>query len=283
MATRKVTNTVQGYRTQDGAGVSLVRVLGNETVYDFDPFLMLDSFDSTDPRSWQAGFPTHPHRGIETVTFISQGSISHRDNLGNEATVGNGEVQWLTAGSGAFHSEFPSAENRLLGLQMWLNLKAEDKMTDPYYHSIFSSEIKEIPIRGGKLRLLTGNFGSEKGFQSPHLPLDYYDIHLEPNARLTIPTDKDRSCMVFTLQGDAVVGGTHIAPKTAAKLGEGDEVSIEAGDKGCQIMFMSSIATNEPVAWRGPIVMNTMGELRQAIEELNDGTFVKVKTNYSNK
>jgi len=277
---RKVIKKVRGQRTQDGAGVSLVRVLGNDTIYDFDPFLMLDSFDSTNPRDFQAGFPTHPHRGIETVTFMAEGTVSHKDNLGNSETVGNGEAQWLTAGSGAYHSEFLKATKRLLGVQMWLNLPRESKMTDPAYHSIVNDEIKEIPLEGGKLRLITGSYKEHKGFQAPNLPLDYYDIHLEPNAKVTIDTDADRSVMAFTLQGSAVISGTNVEEKTAAKLGEGDSLTIETGNEGAEVLVMSSKALNEPVAWYGPIVMNSMDEIKQTINELNDGTFIKATTAY---
>lgn len=278
--TRKVIKKVRGQRTQDGAGVSLVRVLGNNTMYDFDPILMLDSFDSTDPKDFEAGFPTHPHRGIETVTFMAEGSVSHKDNLGNSETVGDGEAQWLTAGSGAFHSEFMNASSRLLGLQMWLNLPKKAKMTAPTYHSITNDEIKEITIDGGKLRLITGNYKEHKGFQSPNLPLDYYDIILEPNSKFTIDTDSSRSVMVFTLQGDAVVCGTSVEEKTAAKLSEGDSVTIETGNKHAEVMLMSSVALNEPISWYGPIVMNTMDEIKSTINELNNGTFIKAKTSY---
>ncbi len=280
---RKVIKTVQGFPAVDGDGVQLVRVLGNKTVYDFDPFLMLDSFDTTDPEAWKHGFPRHPHRGIETVTFMSQGEVTHRDNLGNQATVGDGGAQWLTAGSGAYHSEFMNAKDRLLGLQLWLNLPQKEKMSEPYYHSINNDKIQEILVEGGKLRLLTGNYLDHKGFQSPHLPLDYYNIFLEPNATLTIPTDAKRSVMVFTLVGDAIVAGKHIAEKTAVKLGDGDSVEIKAGDKPIEIMLMSSIALNEPIAWYGPIVMNDNNELRQAVSDLQNGTFVKSKIDYNKK
>lgn len=280
MKERKVIHTVQGYRTKDGAGVSLVRVLGNETVYDFDPFLMLDSFDSSNPADYVKGFPTHPHRGIETVSFLAKGSMTHRDNAGGKGTISDGEAQWLTAGSGAFHSEMPSGES-LLGLQLWLNMPKKDKMTaSPAYHEIKRNEIHEIPVEGGVLRLLTGNYKEYKGWQGKYLPLDYFDIHLEPNAKFSYEVESDRSVMVFTLKGDAVVGGTHLKEKTAAKLDEGDVVNIEVGKDGTEIMLMSSYATNEPIAWYGPIVMNTEGELRTALRELQNGTFVKADTKY---
>lgn len=281
--TRQVVRQVRGQRTQDGAGVSLVRVLGNHTVEDFDPFLMLDSFDSTDPRDFEAGFPTHPHRGIETVTFMAEGSVMHLDHLGNKETVGNGEAQWLTAGSGAFHSEFMSADNRLLGLQLWLNLPARDKMCPPAYHGIHNSEIPVVDFKGGRLRILAGSYGDHRGYQGRYLPLDYYDITLSPHATLTFDTAPERSIMVFTLQGEALIGATSVAEKTAAKLGEGEQVSIRAGESGAEVMVMSSLRLNEPVEWYGPIVMNTMKEIKTAVKELNEGTFIKSKLDYTDR
>lgn len=280
MNERKVIQTVQGRLATDGAGVRLVRVLGGETIYDFDPFLMLDSFDSENPEDYRRGFPTHPHRGIETVSFLAKGRMTHRDHLGNEQTIADGEAQWLTAGSGVFHSEMPGGE-RLLGVQLWLNLPAKDKMTaPPAYHGILRNEIKEIPLEQGTLRLLTGNYKEHRGFQGKYLPLDYYDVHLRPNGRVTLEVGPERSAMVFTLKGEAVVGGRRLAEKTAAKLGGGDMVTLEAGPDGAEVLFMSSVALHEPIAWHGPIVMKTESEIRTAVRELNEGTFIKQGTAY---
>ncbi len=198
---RKISEQVTGFRTQDGAGVSLVRVLGNGTVKEYDPILMLDSFDSTNPDDYTAGFPMHPHRGIETISYVYRGQMTHKDSLGNEDTIGDGEVQWMTAGSGIMHEEKLPASERLLGVQLWLNLPAKDKMVPPAYHSIKNDEIQEIPVEGGKVRLLAGEYEGNKGYESKYLPLNYYDVHLEPGASLTIPTDENRSVMAFTLLG----------------------------------------------------------------------------------
>ena len=280
MKIRKVTEQVQGVRASDGAGVSLVRVLGHDNVYDFDPFLMLDSFDSTDPKEYEAGFPTHPHRGIETVSFIAKGSMTHRDHLGTEETIRDGEAQWLTAGSGAFHSEMPSGE-RLLGLQLWLNIPGKDKMTAaPAYHGIMRDEIQEFPFEGGHLRLLTGVYKGHKGWQGKYIPLDYYDIHLREDASITLDVKENNTVMVFTLEGEVVTGGSLVGEKTAARLVEGDAVTIQAGKNGARVMLMSAPPTQEPIAWYGPIVMNTQEEIRTAVRELNAGTFIKKNTEY---
>lgn len=273
---RKVIEQTKGYETSDGAGVSLVRVLGARTAKSYDPFIMLDAFDSTDRATWEAGFPMHPHRGIETVSFLSRGSMLHRDHLGTEALVTDGEAQWLTAGSGAFHEEWPDGEDRILGLQLWLNLPAKDKLTaPPAYYGISKKDIKEFPFEGGKLRLVTGEYKGESGHKGKYLPLDYYDIHLEAGAAIKFEVDEKRSAMIFTLVGDVEVAGEKVAEKTAAKLGEGTEVEITAGDKPVEVIFISSVRLDEPMEWYGPIVMNTKEELKEAYEELKAGTFIK--------
>ena len=277
---RKVIEQVQGYRTQDGAGVSLVRVLGLRTVKEYDPILMLDSFDSENPSDYTAGFPLHPHRGIETISYIYKGKMTHKDSLGNEDTIGDGEVQWMTAGSGILHEEKLPAADRLLGVQLWLNLPASQKMVSPGYRSIKNSEIKEIPLEQGKLRLLAGRYREEEGYLSKYLPLDYYDIHLDAGASVTVETDIERSVMVFTLVKDVYVGGELVKEKTAAKLSPGNQVIIRAADEDAQVLFISSTKLEEPVSWGGPIVMNTKEELAKAYEDLDKGTFLKEGISY---
>lgn len=277
---RKISQQVRGYRTEDGAGVSLVRVLGNGTVQEYDPILMLDSFDSTNPEDYIAGFPMHPHRGIETISYVYRGFMTHRDSLGNEDTIGDGEVQWMTAGSGIMHEEKLPAAKRMLGVQLWLNLPAKDKMAPPAYHSIKNSEIEEISFDGGKLRLLAGEFEGRKGYMGKYLPLNYYDLHLNSKASIVLNTENERSVMVFTLSGDAYIGGTPVKEKTAVKLTSGDEVEIKAADDKAQVLFISSKGLAEPVAWGGPIVMNTKAELSTAFAELREGTFIQNKISY---
>ena len=277
---RTINQQVQGYKTQDGAGVNLVRVLGKETVREFDPILLLDSFDSTNPDDYKGGFPLHPHRGIETISYVYRGHMTHRDSLGNEDTIGDGEVQWMTAGSGIMHEEkLPPAE-RLLGVQLWLNLPAKDKMVQPAYHSIKNKEIEEIELGIGKLRLLAGEYEGRKGFISKYLPLDYYDLHLNPNASITLNTENERSVMVFTLLGDSYIGNELVKEKTAVKLTSGDHLEIKASNKNAQVLFISSTSLDEPIAWGGPIVMNTKEELKKAFDDLSEGTFLRSKISY---
>lgn len=280
---RKVKHQVTGFKTQDGAGVKLVRVLGNQTVDEYDPILMLDSFDSVNPEDYTAGFPMHPHRGIETISYIYRGNMVHRDSLGNEDSITDGEVQWMTAGSGIMHEEKLPSSERMLGVQLWLNLPAKDKMVPPAYHSIKKDQIEEIPIADGKIRLLAGNYQDRKGFVSSYLPLDYYDIHLNPNGSIVIDTEKERSIMVFTLLGDAYIGGELVKEKTAAKLTFGDRVEIKATEKNAQVLFISSTILDEPIAWGGPIVMNTRAELQRAFSDLQEGTFIQKEMVYDIK
>lgn len=277
---REVQQEVTGFRTQDGAGVSLVRVLGPNTISEYDPILMLDSFDSINPEDYTKGFPLHPHRGIETISYVYRGKMTHKDSLGNQDTIGDGEVQWMTAGSGIMHEEKLPASDRLLGVQLWLNLPAKDKLVSPEYNSIKNGDIQEISLKNGKLRLLAGEFKEYQGYQSMYLPLDYYDIHLEPRGSITIDTEEDRSIMLFTLLGEAIVAGEQIKEKTAVKLTSGSHVIIQASDKPAQVLFVSSNMLDEPVAWGGPIVMNTKEELNQAFSDLDQGTFLKEEIDY---
>ena len=277
---RKIKNQVTGFRTKDGAGVSLVRVLGNQTTDEYDPILMLDSFDSINPEDYIAGFPLHPHRGIETISYVYKGQMTHKDSLGNEDTIKDGEVQWMTAGSGIMHEEKLPASERMLGVQLWLNLPAKDKMVPPAYKSIKNSEIQEITLDNGKLRLLAGEYNGTTGYKSKYLPLDYYDIHLNPNSSIVLDTDSNRSIMLFTLLGDAYISGELVKEKTAVKLSQGNSVEIKSTDTKAQVLFVSSTRLDESIAWGGPIVMNTKEELNKAFQDLKDGTFLKTGIQY---
>ena len=277
---RKVKTTVKGFRAIDGAGVSLVRVLGRDTVEEFDPILMLDSFDSINPEDYIAGFPMHPHRGIETISYVSSGKMMHRDSLGNEDIVSSGEVQWMNSGSGILHEERIPEVDRLLGVQLWLNLPKDDKTSKPSYNSIKKEDIKEVEIDGGKIRLLAGDYKDVSGYRGKHLPLNYYDIHLDEGAEITLNMDENESVMLFTLLGDVYVEGEFVEEKTAVKLTEGSSLSIKNEDKKAQVLYISSKALNEPISWAGPIVMNSKEEIKEALDELNKGIFIKEKLEY---
>ena len=277
---RKIKTTVKGFRTIDGAGVNLVRVLGRDTVKEFDPILMLDSFDSINPEDYTAGFPMHPHRGIETISYVSSGKMMHRDSLGNEDTVSSGEVQWMNSGSGILHEEQIPEADRLLGVQLWLNLPKDDKMSKPSYNSIKKEDIKEVEIDGGKIRLLAGDYKDVSGYRGKHLPLNYYDIHLDENAEITLNMDENESVMLFTLLGSVYIEDELVEEKTAVKLTEGNSLSIKNGDEKAQVLYISSKALNEPISWAGPIVMNSKEEIKEALDDLNKDRFIKEQLEY---
>ena len=204
----------------------------------------------------------------------------HRDSLGNEDAIADGEVQWMTAGSGILHEEKLPASDRLLGVQLWLNMPSKDKMASPEYHSIKKDKIEEVPIEGGILRLISGQYKEHKGFEGKYSPLDYYHIHLKANNKFTIEMEMDKSVLLFLLLGDAKVADETISEKTAVKLSDGTSVDIEAFDEDIQILFISSNKLGEPISWGGPIVMNTKEELDLAFSELRDGSFLKERIDY---
>lgn len=272
---RTILNEVQGYRTKDGAGVRLVRVLGPETIDDYDPILMLDSFDSTDASDYMAGFPMHPHRGIETITYLQEGAMKHKDSLGNSGTITPGGVQWMTAGSGILHEEMPIASERMLGVQLWLNLPQKEKMSPPTYHDLPNASMPTVEKDGYKITVVGGCYGDTCGFQPAHHPLTMYAIHLEKGAALTLAVPEKDAAILFTLQNDAVLCGQTVREKTAVVTSTGTEVTLEASNAEADVLFLSAPRLNEEVAWGGPIVMNSDEELKTAFSELRSGTFIK--------
>jgi quercetin 2,3-dioxygenase len=278
MKNREIDKTVRGQRTVDGAGVRLVRVLGNRDVYDFDPFLMLDSFDSTNPNDYIAGFPWHPHRGIETVTCLVHGRIEHMDSLGNKGVIQSGESQWMSAGSGILHQEMPIASDRMLGFQLWLNLPKSEKMSQPAYLGITQDMMPVINIGEASVRILSGNIGGVSGVMPRHIPASIFDVILPKCASVTLPTNADETVFVFLIEGNALISSQLIDEKTAVLFHSGDSVTVEAvPDHETRFILFSGKALREPIAWGGPIVMNTRDELDTAFEELRNGTFLKDK------
>ena len=275
MSNRKPIETVKGRKTIDGAGVHLIRVLGNETIKDFDPFLMLDFFDSENPDDYIAGFPMHPHRGIETVTYLAEGEIEHQDSMGNKGVIGNGESQWMTAGSGIMHQEMPKAQPYMLGLQLWINLKHDEKMTIPKYNDITNKDIKSYIDDNGEVRVISGHYKDVAGFQPHHVKATIYDIHIKPGKTIEVDTDPDENVFVFLLRGSASAENTDLEFKAATRFSKGDKLVLDAGEEGANIIYFAGKPLGEEVAWAGPIVMNTQAELAEAFDELEQGTFVK--------
>lgn len=274
---RKIKRVVRGEAGVDGAGVHLTHVLSRHTMHDTDPLLLLDAFDATDPADYVAGFPMHPHRGIETISYVVEGSMVHRDSLGNEDAVTDGGIQWMTAGGGILHEEKLPPVKRLFGVQLWLNMKKEDKFAPPAYLAIEKDSIPEIPFDGGYVRLLAGSYEGREGHLSDYVPVNYYDVHIEPGGTFQTKVSEGANITLFALVGSPTVEGERVAHFDAAILGEGDEIRIanDTEEEIAVLVFMAE-PIDEPIAWwPGPIVMNTEEELKEAYDEIKAGTFIK--------
>lgn len=273
---RSVKRIVQGFRTVDGAGVRLVRVLGHDDVYDFDPFLMLDSFDSTNPSDYLAGFPTHPHRGIETITYLISGRIEHEDSLGNAGVIRDGESQWMTAGGGILHQEMPKASERMLGFQLWLNMPKAEKMAPPAYLDIREDMMPVIDEGGATVRVISGAYRGKSGVTPRYIKATLYDVKLSAGGEIRLDAPGDQTAFIFTIEGDALASGAFVREKSAVLFGEGDHFIVRApGDSASRFIFFMGPPLREPIAWGGPIVMNTREELDAAFRQLRDGTFLQ--------
>ncbi len=299
MSIRPVKRIVEAQPTLEGAGVHLRRAFGFGATEEFDPFLLLDDFRNERPEDYLAGFPWHPHRGIETITYVLSGTVDHGDSLGNRGTIAAGDVQWMTAGSGIIHQEMPHGDpqGRMHGFQLWANLPAGLKMTPPRYQDIKSGDIPEVMDDDGtSVRVISGEVWGARGpvdgiAADPH----YVDVWVPPNTRKRIPVETTRSAFAYVFAGsgrfanasDAMAPPTEAVGDPGAPIGieadnrslvlfdRGDEVTVQAGPEGIRFLLVSGKPLREPVAWYGPIVMNTRAELRQAYEELQAGTFLK--------
>ena len=301
MSLRPVREILESKPTVEGAGVKLRRAFGFGMTADFDPFLLLDDFRSDHPADYLAGFPWHPHRGIETITYVLAGEVAHGDSLGNKGRMTAGDVQWMTAGSGILHQEMPNgdAQGRMHGFQLWANLPAALKMTDPRYQDIPSSAIPEvIEDDGAMARVICGEFWGKKGpVEGVAADPRYVDISVPPFKRKVIKVETTRNAFAYVFAGSgtfrdasdpqAVLTESAIDPNAApvydAKnhslvlFDRGDEIVVQAGPEGIRFLLVSGKPLEEPVAWYGPIVMNSQAELRQAMAELQDGTFIRHK------
>ena len=284
----------------EGAGVQLERVFGFGDPSLTDPFLMMDDFRNDDPRLYSAGFPWHPHRGIETITYVLAGNVEHADSLGNRGNLGAGDVQWMTAGSGIMHQEMPKGDfaGKMHGFQLWANLPRDQKMTTPRYQDITSADIPvEIDDDGTAVRVVCGSFWGKKG------PVDgiaadpqYLDISVPPGIRKVLPVDTYRSAFAYIFEGSATfrdaskpfgvlvekeVDGEEIhlrdmsGDRTLVVFDTGDEIVVQAGEKGVRFLLVTGKPIQEPVAWHGPIVMNTREEIVQAMQDLRSGNFIR--------
>ena len=303
MSIRAVKSVSTSTPAVEGAGVKLRRAFGFGDTAEFDPFLLLDDFRNDRPADYLAGFPWHPHRGIETITYVLAGTVNHGDSLGNRGSLGAGDVQWMTAGSGILHQEMPQgdAQGRMHGFQLWANLPRDLKMTAPRYQDVAARDIPEITDDDGtSVRVVCGEFWGRKGpVEGVAADPRYLDIWVPPGRKRTLPVEMSRHAFAYVFDGagrfrdasdpspvktdfvgedgsevDAPPGGL-VGNRSLVLFDSGDEITVQAGDEGIRFLLVSGRPLKEPVAWYGPIVMNTAQELRQAQAELRDGTFIK--------
>jgi quercetin 2,3-dioxygenase len=298
MSIRPVKGITQAQPTIEGAGVKLRRAFGFGDTREFDPFLLLDDFRNENPQDYLAGFPWHPHRGIETITYVLSGSVQHGDSLGNRGALGAGDVQWMTAGSGILHQEMPRGDprGRMHGFQLWANLPASLKMTDPRYQDILAKDIPEVVDDDGtRVRVICGSFWGTTGpVVGVAADPRYLDVTVPARVRRTLPVESSRHAFAYVFEGSGTfrdasapqavrtewVGEASGTPELVGNrslvlFDSGDEITVQAGETGIRFLLVSGRPIAEPVAWRGPIVMNTPEELRRAYAELQDGTFIK--------
>jgi redox-sensitive bicupin YhaK (pirin superfamily) len=299
MSIRPVKRVVQAQPTMEGAGVKLQRAFGFGDTSEFDPFLLLDDFRNDRPDDYLAGFPWHPHRGIETITYVLAGSVDHGDSLGNRGTLGGGDVQWMTAGRGILHQEMPKgdAHGQMHGFQLWANLPASLKMTAPRYQDVVSNDIPvAVDDDGTRVRVICGNFWGQTG------PIDgvaadprYLDVSVPPGVTRRLPVETPRHAFAYVFAGagsfrdasnpqpvktelvdaSGSPGVETIGNRSLVLFDGGDEIVVRAGPDGIRFLLVSGQPIQEPVAWQGPIVMNTQAELHRAFTELREGTFIK--------
>ncbi len=281
---REVRVTLKSRSTMEGAGVRLKRAFGSADP-TLDPFLLLDDFHSDDPNDYLAGFPWHPHRGIETITYMLHGKVEHGDSMGNSGIIGAGDVQWMTAGNGIIHQEMPKRNDNdpfLAGFQLWANLPASHKMMDPRYRDITKEKIPEVIVNDNtRVKIICGEVNGVKGpVQDIVTDPEYLDVSIEPNSQFNRSIDNDHNVFAYVVEGEGIFDPTKdeiVGTEHLVIFKEGDEVLIQTKDKSVRFLLISGKPIGEPVAWRGPIVMNTEEELRIAFNEYSKGTFIKHK------
>lgn len=278
---RSIVQRFPGVPTLEGAGVRLRRSFSNNEVPLFDPFLLLDRFGSSNPADYLAGFPWHPHRGIETVTYVLDGRVEHGDTLGNSGVIGAGDVQWMNSGSGIIHQEMPQRTDRpLSGFQLWVNLPAKEKMSTPAYRGLGASDLPVVRAdTGAEVRVVAGTHGSAEG-PVRGIPVDptYLDVRLTPGETFERTTHPGYTVFAHAIEGGGVSPGDDprpVAPGETVLFGPGGSVRLRAGEGGMRFLLVSGRPLHEPVAWYGPIVMNTQSQLADAVRELRDGSFVR--------
>lgn len=290
---RHIAHSINSQPTLEGAGVHLKRVFGFGNTDLFDPFLLLDDFRSNNPAHYQKGFPWHPHRGIETITYMIDGQVEHGDSLGNSGVIFSGDVQWMTAGSGIVHQEMPRGDEngRMGGFQLWANLPASEKMTPPRYRDVTQEQIPETVLDNGTtIRIVCGKaYGKQGPVQDIFIDPSYLDVHVPAGQVFAHPTQRGHTVFAYIIDGQGVFGPDAIASpaqddggtadmlsnETLVLFADGDQVTVSTGKDVLRFLLISGMPIREPVAWQGPIVMNTQEELRIAFEEYRTGNFIK--------
>jgi quercetin 2,3-dioxygenase len=299
MSIRAIKRVAQSKPTLEGAGVKLRRAFGFGSTTDFDPFLLLDDFRNEHPEDYLAGFPWHPHRGIETITYVLAGAVEHGDSLGNRGSMGPGDVQWMTAGRGILHQEMPKgdAHGRMHGFQLWANLPSPLKMTEPRYQDIVAKDIPDVTDDDGThVRVICGEFWGRRGpVEGIAADPRYLDVSVPPGRRRRLPVDRTNHAFAYVFGGSGSfraasqplgvpneltgvvdeAGVNETGNRSLVLFDQGDEITVQAGDNGIRFLLVSGKPIEEPVAWYGPIVMNTQEQLDQAFKELRNGTFIK--------
>jgi redox-sensitive bicupin YhaK (pirin superfamily) len=276
---RKVVNIINGIPTTDGAGVELVRVIGQSALMELDPFLLLDAFRSDNPDDYIGGFPAHPHRGFETVTYLLNGRMRHKDNTGNEGIIAEGSVQWMTAGKGIIHSEMPEQENGLLeGFQLWINLPKSHKMTSPQYQEYDNDSIPTEDRNNASIKVISGktSHGTQGPVEQPLTAPLYFDIQLEANTTLTETLPHEHNAFVYVIKGEVTLLDekneiVSIRRDQLAILTKGESLTLTANDQSTQFLLIAGKPLNEPIARGGPFVMNTQDEIQQAFSDYQNG------------
>lgn len=276
---RGIKHILHGEVVTEGAGVRLRRLFGYYEAGVFDPFLLLDDFRSDNPADYLRGFPWHPHRGIETITYVLRGDVEHGDSMGNKGVISAGDVQWMTAGSGIVHQEMPDGDESgaMHGFQLWANLPATYKMMPPRYRGLTAGQIPRIQLAGGgSAKIIAGEIGEVRGpVQDVVVQPEYLDVTLPPGVEFIHPTRPGDTVFIYAYAGSGDSAGAELKNPTLLLYDDGDEISVTAGGQKLSFLLISGSPINEPIAWRGPIVMNTDEEIRQAFKEYAEGTFIK--------
>ena len=279
MSTRVVRQIVRAFEITEGAGVTVHRTIGTPALKNLDPFLMLDHFGSDDPDEYIAGFPSHPHRGFVTFTYMLDGHMEHRDSMGNCGDLRSGGAQWMKAASGVIHSEMPKQMDGLMrGFQLWINLPAAEKMSDPAYQEFTPHAIPEVVEDGRKVRVLAGEYGDQHGvIDDPGTDMQYLDVGLNAGAKFSLDLPASHTVFVCVYDGEAEIGGTKLPRYSLAVLGEGEKVEIQAGSEDTRFICVAGKPIGEPIVQHGPFVMNTRAEIEQAFRDYQTGQLVKKK------